>query len=257
MQRLLPILWILSLVIFGTMTALFSPVQRKMASSVYASSQLIFEAISLPFSKAKLREERIQELESALSWGEYHRAQALLEKRREGDTAAAELVIPPLGFDLEPATVFYVNKSASHTRLIAERPSTEVELLGLQILSPTGTLIGYIDAVSLSAIRIQLYIGSGEELLVEESTSGSSFLAIGDRPFGYSSGYLLPDDRIAEGAIVYTSGKQHGIPAGLPIGTMISVEASPSEPFSSAVIEPFGDPLGLVTLLVLIPKQDL
>lgn len=111
--------------------------------------------------------------------------------------------------------------------------------VGMPVISGTGVLIGTTAEVAEVYTLVQL-VTDAESAIAATINSEDKSIGVVNGGFGISVQMnLIPqNERIVPGDLVITSGLTEGIPRGLLIGAVDSVEREAYEPFQRAVITP-------------------
>ncbi|MCS6845080.1 MAG: rod shape-determining protein MreC [Caldilineales bacterium] len=156
-------------------------------------------------------------------------------------------------------------------RVVSREPGNLVEAVlidlgerhGIRVGMPVVTERGLVGRVS------EVYNTTSRVLLITDSDSMVNAMLQSSRMRGVLRGranqppvldYLPPDQPVAVGDIVLTSGEAGNFPAGIPIGQVVSVEQNDVEMFQRAVVRTTVDFNSLENVLVVtnfVPIPDL
>jgi rod shape-determining protein MreC len=127
------------------------------------------------------------------------------------------------------------------TRII-DRGSADGIAVGQPVVSAGGSLVGVVtEAWSQGASVTMLDSPQSRIAAVPMGRQSSGGILSGVHELGLTLTNIRPDEPLAKGDIIGTSGLQNGLPRGLIIGSVREVSQKEGELFQSAVIEPVVD----------------
>jgi rod shape-determining protein MreC len=117
-----------------------------------------------------------------------------------------------------------VARGDEHGMVLFDRGSVHGVRSGVPVLSSAGAFVGVVDEVYPASSRIRLVTSSESTVGGVTAESGTKGIVRGDRGLGVSFSMVLRSEALSVGDRVMTSGSVEGIPSGLLIGTVSSVE---------------------------------
>lgn len=125
---------------------------------------------------------------------------------------------------------------------VIDRGTNQGLTAGQPVVSPLGSLIGVVKRVWASGAEVQLLDSPQSRVAVAPmGRSASGGILNGTYQLGLMLTQVRPDDPLAVGEIIGTSGLQEGLPRGLVVGTVRETWSSEGDLFKSAAVEPIVD----------------
>jgi rod shape-determining protein MreC len=179
-----------------------------------------------------------------------------MEEFQQENERLAKLLDLKDAFELESVGARVISKSPdSWNRTITiNKGSVAGFEVGMPVISPNG-LIGQIENVSLY---------SSEVRLITDSQSGVAAILQSNRAEGIVSGsvdgvlylkFIPMEVAVQPGDVVITSGAGGIFPKGIPIGEVLSVQASPSDVSRTIVVKPIARVSAYEEVLVVIGSE--
>lgn len=127
------------------------------------------------------------------------------------------------------------------TRII-DRGAVDGIAVGQPVVSPSGSLVGVISEVWPQGANATMLDSPQSRIAAAPMGRPSSGGILGGvYGLGLTLTNIRPDEALAKGDIIGTSGLQNGLPRGLIIGAVREVSEKEGDLFKSAVIEPVVD----------------
>lgn len=110
---------------------------------------------------------------------------------------------------------------------------------GEAVVTSEGALLGVVTEVGLFVSRVQLVTHAGTILGVEtQAGTAGELKGTGEKA---ELGGVLQEDKLVVGDRLTTTGEEGGVPAGLVVGTVETVEVIPSAVYKKAQVKPLFD----------------
>jgi len=180
---------------------------------------------------------RLAELAGAADENVALRAMLMFSKRTDATRISANVI----GADPDPTL---------HT-VVIDRGSTDGVRRGDAVIAYDGVFVG--KALNVGDGRTTVLLSYDAHSKVGAMVQGrpeANGVASGDRGLVVTLSLIPQNAAIAPGDLVVTTGLELGVPRGLLIGTVDSVQRTPSEPFASATVIPATDALRLTAVAV-------
>jgi len=159
------------------------------------------------------------------------------------------------GAELIPAEVIGADPDATVRALVIDRGSESGIFRGDAVIVGDGTLVGKIERVSDGRSTVLLTTDPRSALAVMVSDHPeSNGVAEGENGLIVSMTLIPQHAPIAPDDTIVTTGRETGIPRGLMLGTVESVNSVASDPFISATVAPAVDPINLTAVAVIHQK---
>jgi len=126
-------------------------------------------------------------------------------------------------------------------RLTLNRGSSDGIAEGQPVLSSGGTLVGVVTSVLAGQCEVLLLADDASSIPSRISDSRATGILRGELGLGLKMTDIPQQDTVNEGDRVVTSGLGGDIPAGVPIGTVETVEAAANALFQVARVRPLVD----------------
>jgi rod shape-determining protein MreC len=157
--------------------------------------------------------------------------------------------------ELVPCEVIGADPDATTRALVINCGSENALKRGEAVVVGDGTLVGKIERVGNGRSTVLLPIDPRSALSVmtadHPETSG---VAQGEKGLVISMTLIPQHAPIAEGDIVVTAGRETGVPRGLVLGRIESINSVASDPFMSATIAPALESIDLTKVAVIHQK---
>jgi rod shape-determining protein MreC len=157
--------------------------------------------------------------------------------------------------ELVPCEVIGADPDATTRALIIDCGAENGLVRGEAVVVGDGTLVGKIERVTNGRSTVLLPIDPRSAVAVmtadHPETSG---VAQGEKGLVISMTLIPQHAPIAEGDIVVTTGREPGVPRGLVLGKIESVNSVASDPFMSATIAPSLESIDLTKVAVIHQK---
>lgn len=122
--------------------------------------------------------------------------------------------------------------------VVIDRGTMQGVASGMPVLSASGALVGTVSETYPGSSRIMLLTNSDSAVGGVTTEQGTKGVIRGDRGLGISFSMVLRADALATGDRVVTTGSADGMPAGLFVGTVASVQDTDDRLFREATIVP-------------------
>ena len=128
---------------------------------------------------------------------------------------------------------------------------------GLAVTTNQGIIIGKISSVEENISHVRLLSDNVSKIAVTVAGDKSALgIAQGLHNINLKIDLLAKDIKINENDLVATSGLEENIPAGLIIGRVSKVEATPEKYWQEALVEPAVDYQNVRLVTVIIPQEN-
>lgn len=153
--------------------------------------------------------------------------------------------------ELVPALVIGADPDTTARSLIIDRGSERGILRGDAVIAGDGTLVGKIERSTAGRSTVLLPTDPRSSLAVMVSDHPeSNGVAQGEKGLVVAMTLIPQHAPIKEGDTIVTTGREKGIPRGLVLGMVESVNSVASDPFMSATVVPELDPIDLIKVAV-------
>ncbi|MFO0705155.1 MAG: rod shape-determining protein MreC [Candidatus Andersenbacteria bacterium] len=126
-------------------------------------------------------------------------------------------------------------------RLTINRGSKDGVKEGMPVISSGGTLLGTVDAVLAGQAEILLLADDRSSIPSRIAEARATGIVRGELGLGLKMTDIPQQETVHEGDRVVTSGLGGDIPAGIPVGTVETVEAAANALFQVARVQPLVD----------------
>lgn len=155
-------------------------------------------------------------------------------------------------FELIPAEVAGTDPDATVRALVINVGTEAGVVRGAAVIAGNGTFVGKIERTAPGRSTVLLPVDPRSAIAVMVSdhpeTNG---VAGGEKGLSVAMTLIPQHAPLSEGDIVVTTGRETGIPRGLVVGKIESINGVPSDPFMSATVVPTIDPLALTKIAVI------
>jgi rod shape-determining protein MreC len=157
--------------------------------------------------------------------------------------------------ELIPAEVIGADPDATVRALIIDCGTERGVARGDAVIAGDGTLVGKIERTESGRSTVLLLIDPRSAVAVMLSDHPeASGVAQGEKGLVVSMSLIPQRAPVETGDTVVTTGREKGIPRGLVLGTVESVDRAAANPFMSATVAPAVDPIDLTKVTVIRPK---
>jgi rod shape-determining protein MreC len=157
--------------------------------------------------------------------------------------------------ELIPSDVIGADPDETIHALIIDRGTESGVMRGDAVIVGDGTLVGRVERAVLGRSTVLLLTDPRCALAVMSSDHPeSNGVAQGENGLVVSMSLIPQHAPITAGDTIVTTGLEQGIPRGLVLGTVESVESVASDPFISATVAPAVDPIDLTKVAVIHQK---
>ncbi|NTW14016.1 MAG: rod shape-determining protein MreC [Candidatus Moranbacteria bacterium] len=122
--------------------------------------------------------------------------------------------------------------------VVIDRGNRQGVMPGMPVLSASGALVGTVSETYPGSSTIMLLANSDSAVGGITAEQGTKGVIRGDRGLGIAFSMVLRADALAAGDRVVTTGSAEGMPAGLFVGTVSSVQDTADRLFREATIVP-------------------
>jgi rod shape-determining protein MreC len=129
-----------------------------------------------------------------------------------------------------------VARGEEHGVVLLDRGSMHGIRSGAPVLSSVGAFIGVVDEVYPASARIRLVASSESAIGGITAENGTKGVIRGDRGLGVVFSMTLRSEPLSVGDRVMTSGSGEGIPPGLFVGTVASIQETGDRLFREATL---------------------
>lgn len=188
-------------------------------------------------------------------------------KKLEGENA--ELTLAKIENNTLREQLKFVQQSKFHIQLanrigwttdirrsgfIIDRGKKDGIILSAPVLTENGILVGKISGVQETTSNVTLINDSKSKITaIIAATPPTTGVVNGQFGLGLTVDLVPMSEKIETGNIVETSGLEDGIPAGLLIGTISTLNTQPTDLFQTASVSPTVDYTRIRIVSVLIP----
>ena len=202
---------------------------------------------------------RISELdgENTRLTDEINQAQAEIAQLRENQAeldALREQLKAPLELNVDSVVARVIGHDAisGTKRLIISLGDRDEITVGMPVVSPTGIFLGTVETVLAGQAEVLLIADDRSAVPTRLSDSRATGILRGELGLGLTMTDIPQQDTVNQGDQVVTSGLGGAIPAGLPIGSVETVESAANALFQVARIRPYVDVTSLEYAQVII-----
>lgn len=214
------------------LNALFSPISKQL----YAAGQGAQHGEVLSYEELQKNYEDLTE--------QYHaRAVELSEfaRLKEEHAALRSLLgfASSTGYAVLGADVVGRSIDPLGSLLIVNRGERQGVEIGDPVIAENGSLVGIVSAVHERSADVRRIDDNQSRIAATVQSQDKSIgIVEGQHGISIEMNFIPQNELVSVGDVVITSGLQEGIPRGMTIGAVVSVEKEPFEPFQRAQIRP-------------------
>ncbi|MEK7094723.1 MAG: rod shape-determining protein MreC [Patescibacteria group bacterium] len=221
--------------VFGLVLGWIETPWYSASTKIEKTGEIIFSTRAELIEQNALLEEKIKQVAlEAVQWqkndSELDSALALLKYKTETK------------LDMITARILIKTKDDSNERLVIDKGSGDGIKLGQAVIEGEAILVGVISEVGAKTSRVTPISDRALKLGIRTLNSkGTIGVASGETGSLISVNYIPRTANVKINDVLVTSGADRGVPGGLIVGTVSSIEDNKDKPYLKAYIEPMFD----------------